>query len=31
MQLNVTDSEYIGDDESVRYKMSPTLAMKSNV
>lgn len=31
MQVNVTGSEYIGDDESVRYKMSPTLAKKSNI
>ncbi len=31
MQVNVTGSEYIGDDEGVRNKMSPTLAKKSNI
>lgn len=29
MQVNVTSSEYIGDDERVRYKMNPAFAKKS--
>lgn len=31
MLVNVTDSENIGNDERVRYKLGPASAMKSNI